>query len=148
MADPGRIMALDVGDVRTGVALTDPLQLIASPHCVVQEKSLAATLETLARIIQDYEPVMIVAGIPLNQHGERGPQAEKVLRFLEQLRQRVTVEIVTLDERFSTAEAQRSLLAADMRRDKRKQVIDKVAAAHILQVYLERQTAQRRMAEH
>lgn len=134
-------MALDVGDVRTGVAVTDPLQMIASPHAVIQEKSLAATLDKLEALVTELEPIVVVAGVPLNQHGERGPQAEKVLRFLEQLRKRVQVEIVTQDERFSTAEANRTLLAANMRRDKRKQVVDKVAATHILQSYLQRRDA-------
>ena len=147
MSEPGRIMALDIGDVRTGVAVTDPMQLIASPHAVVQEKSLAATLDALAKLVNALEPVLIVAGIPLNQHGERGPQAEKVMRFVEQLRQRISVEILTQDERYSTAEAQRSLIAANMRRDKRKQVVDKVAATHILQAYLERRAAQARQTE-
>ena len=147
MHEPGRIMALDVGDVRTGVAVTDPMQLIASPHSVVQEKSLGATLEVIAKLVRELEPIRVVVGIPLNQQGEPGPQAEKVLRFAEQLRQRVPVEVVTQDERFSTAEAQRSLLAANLRRDKRKQVVDKVAATHILQVYLERQASDRRRSE-
>ncbi|MBI2434381.1 MAG: Holliday junction resolvase RuvX [Candidatus Hydrogenedentes bacterium] len=144
MNSSGRIMALDVGDVRTGVAVTDPLQMIASPHSVVREKSLAAAVDAVARLTAELEVVLIVAGIPLNREGQRGPQAEKVLRFLELLRAKVEVEIVTQDERFSTAEAERMLIGADVRRGKRKQVVDKIAATHILQTFLERRQRENR----
>ncbi len=137
-------MALDVGDVRTGVALSDPLQMIASPHSVVQKPSLDATLAELKRIIAETEPVRIVVGIPLDQGGEHGPQARKILAFVERLRAETSAEIVTQDERFSTAEAQRMLISADVNRKKRKQVVDKVAATHILRTYMDRQAVLRR----
>jgi len=139
-------MALDVGDVRIGVAMTDPMQMIASPRETVKCTNEAADLAAVAKLAVDQEVVRIVVGLPLNQHGERGPQAEKILAFTEKLRPLVKAEIVLQDERFSTAEAQRMLIAADVRRDKRKQVIDKVAAANILQSYLDRRATQRRLA--
>ena len=147
MEEYGRIMALDIGDVRTGVALSDPMRIIASPHAVVPMASTDQAIENLCAMIRETEAVLVVAGLPLNQNGAPGPQAEKVLAFLEQLRQRVDIDIVTQDERFSTAAAERSLIAADMRREKRKKVIDKVAATHILQAYLDRMSTAKRLKQ-
>lgn len=139
MTVPGRIMALDVGEVRTGVAVTDPMQIIASPHSVVQEKSLDATLQKVVQLITDLEPVLLVVGIPLDRTGKPGTQADKVFRFIELLGQRISIPVVHQDERFSTAGAERMLINANMRRNKRKGVIDKIAATHILEDYLQRQ---------
>ncbi len=140
---PGRILALDVGDVRTGVALSDPLQIIASPHSVIQKSSVDAVLDELIRILQETQPVRIVVGLPLNREGQPGPQARKIMAFIEKLRAKTTIDIITQDERFTTAAAERMLIAADVRRKKRKQVVDKIAATHILQAHLDRQAARR-----
>lgn len=140
---PGRILALDVGDVRTGVALSDPLQIIASPHSVIQKPSEDAVLDELGRILQETQPVRIVVGLPLNREGQPGPQAHKIMAFIEKLRAQTTIEIITQDERFTTAAAERMLIAADVRRKKRKQVVDKIAATHILQTHLDCQAARR-----
>lgn len=143
MADPGRIMALDVGEVRTGVAFSDPLRIIASPHGVLQDDSAGTVIEKIQRLVAEYEPVRIVAGLPLDQRGQPGAQAHKVIAFVEELRKVVSVEIVLEDERFTTASAQRMLIGADVRRKKRKQVVDKIAATYILQTHLDRDATQR-----
>ncbi len=143
MQDLGRIMALDVGEVRTGVAFSDPLRVIASPHGVLQADGAGTVIEKIQRLVKEYEPVRIVAGIPLDREGQPGPQAQKVMAFVEELRKAVSIEIVMEDERFTTASAQRMLISADMRRSKRKQVVDKIAATHILQTHLEREASQR-----
>lgn len=144
MEQYGRIMALDVGEVRTGVALSDPMRIIASPYAVVPMTSPAKALDDLCVMIKETETVGVVVGLPLDQRGQPGPQAKKVLAFVEQLRNRVDIEIVTQDERFSTAAAERALIAADVRRGKRKKVVDKIAATHILQGYLDRLSATKR----
>lgn len=136
----GRILGLDVGHVRIGVALSDPLGILATPHSVIQCVSLEKDAETIAQLVRDNEVKTIVAGLPLNQHGDEGPQAAKVREFLDILKQHVDVEIDTMDERFTSAIAERVLISANMRRDKRKKVIDKVAAQQILQVYLDRRS--------
>ena len=146
MSEFGRIMGLDVGDVRTGVALSDPMQMIASPKLVLPVKDHATDIAALLKLAQEEEVTRIVAGVPLNQAGEPGPQANKVLAFVAALRAATPLPVDTVDERFSTAGAQKALILAGARRDKRKQVVDKVAAAQILQVYLDRQAAQRRAA--
>ncbi|MCC6488848.1 MAG: Holliday junction resolvase RuvX [Candidatus Hydrogenedentes bacterium] len=134
----GRVMGLDIGDVRTGVALSDPLGIIAQAHTVIDANPPQRAIDTLRKIVEDHGVTHIVAGLPLNQRGERGPQAEKVQSFVDLLKAAVPVEVSTIDERFTTAGAQRSLLQAGMRRKGRKQVIDKVAAQQILQTYLDR----------
>jgi putative Holliday junction resolvase len=140
-------MGLDVGDMRIGVALSDPLGMMALPHSVVQTESPQVDADAIRRIARENEVIRIVAGLPLNQDGEPGPQAEKVLAFLDVLRGVVDVDVVTQDERFSTAAAQRSLISANVKRKNRKKVIDKVAAQHILQVYLDRQANTRARQE-
>ena len=136
-------MALDVGDVRTGVALSDPLQIIASPHGVLQNGPAGTVLEQVKALTEEYAPLCIVAGIPLTREGQRGPQAQKVLAFVEALKAMVPMEIVLQDERFTTAEAERMLISANVKRKKRKKVVDKIAATHILQSYLDRRASDR-----
>ncbi len=147
MADEGRIMGLDIGDVRIGVALSDSLRMMASPHSVVKEPSREAAVRTIKRLVEETGAVLIVAGVPLNEAGGQGIQAEKTLAFVERLRAEVSVEVVLQDERYTTAAAERMLIGANLRRDRRRQVVDKIAATHILQTYLDREAARRRGVE-
>jgi putative Holliday junction resolvase len=134
----GRIVGLDVGDVRIGVAVSDPLRIIASPHSVITRVSLDKDLEAIRSVLVEMEAVRLVVGLPLNREGKNGPQAEKVMEFIEQLRSVTDIEIVTQDERFTTVGAQKMLIAANVSRKNRKKVIDKIAAHHILQIHLDR----------
>ena len=134
----GRMVGLDVGEVRIGVASSDPLGIIVSPHSVVTRTTLEADLKALAGIFKEREATRIVVGLPLDKEGKPGPQAEKTLAFVEQLRTVTDIEIVTQDERYSTAAATRMLIDANVSRKGRKQVVDKVAATHILQAYMDR----------
>lgn len=134
-------MALDVGEVRTGIAVTDPLRIIASPHSVIETRSEAEDAARIAALAAELEVSCIVVGLPLNREGEPGPQARKVLAFVDALRAAASAEVVTQDERFSTAAAERMLIGAKVRRKGRKQVVDKIAATHILQAYLDRQAS-------
>ena len=144
MDGEGRVMALDIGSVRTGVAVSDPLRIIASPHSVIQEATLDATIAAIQALVVELQPVVVVAGVPLDREGQRGPQAEKTMAVVERLRAVLDVEVVTQDERFTTVSAQKMLIAANMKRKKRKQVVDKIAATHILESYLQRQASGRR----
>ena len=137
-------MALDVGDVRIGIALSDPLAIIAQPHSVIPAKSPRANAEAIKNLIDETETICLVVGIPLNQEGKPGPQAEKVLAFVEVLKQTLPIEIVLQDERFSTAAAQRELIAAGVRRKARKQLIDMAAAQRILETFLDRRARERK----
>ena len=140
MSATGRILALDLGEVRIGVALSDPLGIIALPHSVIAASSLERDAAAVRDLVAETETVRIVVGLPLDLEGKPGPQAHKVLAFVERLRAAVDVEVVTQDERYSTAAAERVLRQAGVKRKKRKKVVDKVAAQHILQTYLDRQT--------
>ncbi|MBN2310044.1 MAG: Holliday junction resolvase RuvX [Candidatus Hydrogenedentes bacterium] len=144
MDEQGRIVGLDVGDVRIGVAVSDPLGIVAQAREVVERRSPEEDVDAIRRIVGEYEAVCVVAGLPLNQEGRPGPQAEKVLAFIEMLEAVVGVPVETQDERFSTAAAERALIAANVRRKGRKKVIDKVAAQYILQTYLDRRANQRK----
>ena len=139
----GRIIGLDVGEARTGVALSDPLGIIASPFDTIQVKSLRADAEAVKAIAEEQGAVRIVVGVPLNMEGKVGPQAAKVLEFVEVLREAVDLEVVTIDERFSTAAAERSLRESGVKGKRRKQVVDQVAAQQILQLYLDREAHRR-----
>lgn len=134
----GRIVALDVGDVRIGVAASDPLGIIAQPREVITRTQPEADLQAVLRVLKEYEADRLVIGIPLDQNGQPGPQAAKIREFMEQLASLTSVEMVTEDERFTTAAANRMLISADVRRKDRKKVVDKVAAHHILQTHLDR----------
>ena len=138
MEELGRILALDVGDVRTGVAVTDPTQTIVSPHTVVKEPSREKALAALCAIIEDLEPILVVAGLPLLENGDVGPQAKRVQTFIGMLEPRIKPPVVFEDERYTTLAADEVFHAVGGKGRKRKGVIDKIAAAQILQSYLQR----------
>ena len=137
---PGVVMGLDVGDVRTGVAVTDALQIMVSPlRTVGMTGKLPADADALAAVVREIEPIALVLGLPLNQHGQPGPQAAKVQGMADALRARVTVPIHMVDERFSTAEAHRHLRNANVKGKKQKATVDQVAAGLILETYMQRE---------
>lgn len=135
-----RLMGLDVGDRRIGIALSDPLGLTAQGHSTLHRKSNDQVLETICRLCDEYEVGKIVVGLPLNMNGSLGPRAQLVQEWAEQLGERSGLEIVFWDERLSTVSAQRVLLEADLSRKKRKGLVDKIAAVYILQGFLDRQS--------
>ena len=131
------ILGLDIGDARTGVAISDELGIAAHPLCTIQRKSRKALLAELQELIAVHKVERIVIGLPLQLDGETGVQARKVKRFAEKLEQHVNLPIIFLDESFTTFEATQILQGTKKRRKKRKQVIDQVAAVLILEGYLE-----------
>lgn len=133
----GRILALDIGKKRTGVAVSDEEQIIANPYLVIETRGKRDWARQIRQLITKEEPVEIVIGLPLNQYGEEGRDAENILEYKALLLKHITVPVLEWDERFTTVQAERSLIEADVRRDKRKGLIDKVAAALILQAYLD-----------
>jgi putative Holliday junction resolvase len=132
-----RILALDVGDVRIGVAASDPLGMMAHPLETIQRTGFKADLKRVIEIAEIQQASEIVAGMPLNLDGTTGPQGEKVLEFAEALRRRTRIPVVTWDERLSTVEVERVMIGADLRRDHRRREVDRLAATVILQSYLE-----------
>jgi putative Holliday junction resolvase len=132
------VMALDVGSKRIGVAVADPSESFALPVAVLERTNLRADLERIADLAREYEAGEIVVGDPLRLSGERGPAAEAIDRFVEHLTKRFAGPIHRVDERLTTAQAQKTLIAADVRRAKRKMIVDKMAAALILETFLAR----------
>lgn len=129
-----RIMGLDVGDKRIGVAVSDGLGLTAQG---IDTISREGCIDALEKIIEEYEVDSVVVGVPRMLDGSVGIQGEKVLRFVEELRSAIPLTVTLWDERLSTVAAERVLLEANLRRDKRKSLRDKVSAILILQNYLD-----------
>ncbi|MBR5108853.1 MAG: Holliday junction resolvase RuvX [Clostridia bacterium] len=132
----GRILALDVGDRRIGIAVSDATQMIATPHSVYTRVGWGPDVKHIAQIFREQEAVLIVCGLPRNMDGSLGFQAEKVAAFAQQL-ERAGLPVQFQDERLSTVSAHQALIEGGMRRDDRKGTVDKVAAAVILQTYLD-----------
>ena len=132
-----RILGLDFGSERIGVALSDDLGMIAQPLEFIPNHPPAGVWQRLNEILRDRPYETIVVGMPRNMDGSYGPAAEKVRQFIEQLEQEVAVPVRTWDERLSSAQANRVLIQANVSRKKRKSNVDKMAAAIILQAYLD-----------
>lgn len=132
----GRVMALDLGEARIGVALSDEMRMFATPLCQLdRRKDVFAALEALVR---RYGVTEVVVGLPLNMNGTAGPAARAASEFAEALRARLHLPVATFDERLTTVAAERALLEADLSRARRRELRDKVSAALILQAYLAR----------
>lgn len=141
------ILGLDIGDARTGVAITDELGIAAHPLCTIQRRSRTAVLAELQELITAHKVERIVVGLPLQLDGGTGIQARKVKRFAAKLGQQVNLPIVFWDESYTTLEASQILRGTRKRRKKRKQVIDQVAAVLILEGYLEELRNSRRKSQ-
>ncbi|MCL6639297.1 MAG: Holliday junction resolvase RuvX [Firmicutes bacterium] len=133
-----RIMGLDFGDKRIGVALSDPMGLTAQGLEVLERrKTLEADVRRIGELVQQYGVDTIVIGLPKNMDGSLGPQAGKVKEFAEKLAFLPDVQVRLWDERLTTTAAEKLLIEADVRRARRRKVIDKLAASLILQGYLD-----------
>ena len=132
-------MGLDVGEKRIGVALGDPLGIIASALTVVERKTDEAALKQIIELVRENEVERIVVGLPRSLDGSLGKQAQSVQHFIESLKGCAQLPIVTWDERLSTVAAERALLEMGVKRDKRKKRRDSLAASFILQNYLDRE---------
>ena len=133
----GRILALDVGERRIGVAISDPLGLTAQRLTNIERQDLSRDLTAIAILATEHQVEALVVGLPLTMQGRIGPQAERVMLVVEALRERVPCPVHVVDERLTTAQGQRALLEADVSRRRRKHLIDQVAAQLILQTYLD-----------
>ena len=133
-----RIIALDIGDVRIGVAVSDFMRIIANPRETYIRKNEDADIEYFIQLAKKEEADTFVVGLPINMDGTEGPRVEICRAFGEKLREKSGLNVEYQDERLTTVSAERMLIEADVRRDKRKQVIDKLAATIILQSYLDR----------
>src|SRR5262245_34898501 len=136
-----RYLAIDHGTHRMGIAISDELKLIAQPLEYIPSQPWAAFLSRLQQLLAEKEVERIVVGMPRNMDGSYGPAAQKVNEFIAALAQAVSVPIKTLDERLTSAQADRVLRQGNVRRADRKKNVDKMAAAILLQSYLDAEAA-------
>ncbi len=133
----GRILALDVGRKRIGIAVSDPLGITAQGLKVLERKNWDTDLARLQEIARPYEVQEILVGLPRHMDGRLGEQAEEILALARDLGEALGAKVTTWDERLSTVEAERLLITADLSRARRRRVVDQVAATLILQAYLD-----------
>jgi putative Holliday junction resolvase len=139
-----RAVGIDFGSKRVGVAVSDPTGTLASPHSVIQRsRSHAEDHRKIAAVVEEYEAVVVVVGHPLSLDGRAGPAARLVEAEVEELRTTLEVPVELHDERFTTVTADRSMLERNMKADARRKVVDQVAAAVLLQSWLEGPGARR-----
>ncbi len=131
------ILSVDFGDSRTGIAVCDKLEFLASPVEVISEKYSPKVIERVAVIAADKKAELIVVGYPKNMNAEIGERAKKSERFAHELSERTGIETVLWDERLTTVSAHNALNNVNVRGQKRKAVVDSVAAVMILQSYLD-----------
>ena len=134
---PGRVLGLDLGDVRIGVAISDPERRRAVPVGTVQVGRPPGEMRAIADLVAEHGAVMVVMGEPVSMDGTRGTRASHAASFAEALRAFLDVPVVLHDERLSTVEAERSLRAAGVTGRRRRSVVDAAAAQIILQAWLD-----------
>lgn len=137
----GRILGLDVGSRRIGIAVSDPLGITAQGLETLQRRNKRHDFEHLARVVRDYEVKEIVVGLPLRMSGEEGTQADKMQAFAGELRKRFRLPVHLYDERLTSAEANRLLRETELSIKKRGKAVDRMAAVLILQGWMERQAS-------
>ncbi|MDO8603068.1 MAG: Holliday junction resolvase RuvX [Candidatus Omnitrophota bacterium] len=132
-----RILALDFGEKRIGVAVSDSLNIIAQSVGTIERKGIKNDLEKIGGLVKEYGAEKIIVGLPLNMDGTEGKSANRAIDFVSALKKEITVEVEMLDERLTTRQGERIFLEADMSRKNRKKNLDKIAAQLILQSYLD-----------
>jgi len=137
----GRILGLDVGSRRIGVAVSDPLGITAQGLETLQRRNKRYDFESLQRVIQEYDVREIVVGLPLRMSGTEGIQSDKMQIFAEELRKRFRLPVHLWDERLTSAEANRLLRETDLSIEKRGKAVDRMAAVLILQGWMEQRAA-------
>jgi len=130
-------MALDVGDRKIGVAMSDPEQLLASPLTTISRQSDSEAIEGIRRLVSEYQVECVVVGLPYSLDGGIGAQAEKVFTFVQKLHQSLQIDIKMRDERLSTTAAERLLSQAGVKKGRKRSLRDAAAAAFVLQGYLD-----------
>jgi putative Holliday junction resolvase len=133
----GRVLALDFGSRRIGVAVSDPLGITAQQHPAIRREGDRKDIEAIAKLAVDYGVETVLIGLPMHSDGSEGTQAARARAFGEKVRDRLGVPVVPWDERMTTAQAERHLIEAGVRREKRKEVRDSLAAALLLQSALD-----------
>ena len=134
----GKLLGLDLGTKTIGVAISDAMRYAATPLETIKRSKFTQDAERLIALAAENQAVAIVLGLPLNMDGTEGPRAQSTRAFARNLGQRIALPIAFWDERLSTSAVTRMMIEADLRRDRRDEVVDKLAASYILQGALDR----------
>ena len=134
----GKLLGLDLGTKTIGVAVSDGMRYSATPLETIKRTKFTADAARLIELIDENAAVALVLGLPLNMDGSEGPRVQSTRAFARNLAQKTPLPLIFWDERLSTAAVTRMLIQADTRRDKRAEVVDKLAASYILQGFLDR----------
>ncbi len=137
---PGRWLGLDYGSRRIGVAVCDPTGTVATPLATVENRGIEAVLTDLRRIASEVRAVGLIIGLPVRTGGEEGPEARAAREFGARVETTLGIPVRLWDERLTTAGAERALIEGGVRRERRRAIIDRVAAQMILQSYLDSRT--------
>ncbi len=130
------IMSVDYGDVRTGIAVCDKLEMLASPVTVITQSYAPKVIAEIEKMISQYKPELIVVGLPKNMDGTSGERAEKCKEFADSLSAQTGIKAVMWDERLTTVSAHKALNVTNVRGKKRKEIVDAVSAVMILESFL------------
>jgi putative Holliday junction resolvase len=132
-----RILSLDFGEKRIGVAVSDALNITAQSVGTIERKGIKNDLKKIKDLVQEYAAAILIVGLPLNMNGTEGKSANRAVDFVNELKKEIDIRVEMVDERLTTAQGERIFLEADLSRKKRKKNIDKIAAQLILQNYLD-----------
>ena len=136
----GRILRLDFGSHRIGAAVSDPLGITAQPLSAIPRRGDRRDIEAIGAMVREVDAGSVLIGLPLHLSGEEGAQAKKVRLFAEKVRKHLEIPVETWDERMTTVQAERHLIASGVRREKRKEIRDSLAAVFLLQSALDLRT--------
>ena len=135
-----RIIGIDYGDARTGIAVSDPLGITAQGlETVAHGPNEKMLMNRISEIISEYDIQKIVIGYPLNMNNTKGPRVEKTDKFIEKLKNRFHLEVIKIDERLTTVAAHRTMHDLSVSKDKKKKIVDTISAQYILQMYLDKE---------
>ena len=132
-----RTIGLDYGEARTGVAVSDLLDITAQGITSIEHKSDKELLEKLEPIISEYNPGLIVIGLPINMNGTSGDRVKKTKRFIAKIKKQFSIEVLTIDERLTTVMSHRTMTELGTKKEKKKSIVDMLSAVLILQTYLD-----------
>lgn len=136
-----RVLALDIGEKRVGVAVCDPDERVASPVCVLPADEVRANARSFQRVLEDWEPELLLCGLPMTLSGEEGPQAQVIRAFAQTVTRNTGIAHEFADERLSSAEAKRSLREKGMTEKAMRGKVDMIAASLFLQAWLDARRA-------
>ncbi len=133
-----RLIGLDYGEARTGVAVSDLLGITAQGVISIEHKSDKELLEKLQKYIDEYQPYKIIIGLPLNMNATQGERVKKTQKFIKKLESAFGIEVVTIDERLTTVASHRTMTDLGVKKTKKKGIVDMMSAVLILQMYLDK----------